>query len=759
MIIIIGLVPGIVCSFFIYSWILDELSYNMHHKNFDNIYRVVEEMNVQNNLMKGIRTPYPVGKALNEDFEEITHNTSFRTDKFTVSCGDVVYNESEFASVDPDFFNIFSFPFITGDPKTALLNPYTVVLTERIASKYFKNENPVGKTLRINHRFDFLVTGIVENPPDNSDIQFDFAANKPFNEGPGPGTTKPWEACMHEIYILTHENTNINDLGNKIENFISKYDPKTRYTLSLDHVSNIHLYRISGDNEPIVYVYIFLITGILVLLISSINYANIFIANMLNGIPDIITKRIFGAKRNNLINQILIESSIYILVAIVLSAIFIELLRPYFNSLVHKNLEFNYGNMSFVAFFVTVFFLVQIFAGLYPALLFSSKRVEKFNQKNTLSKFSGRSKKSLVIIQYVISIALIISTIFISKQLEYIQNKELGFCKDNIIYFRTNRVIKKHLSAFKQDAIKIDGISSVSICRNLPYLINNAAGFLEWEGRDPLNEVQFSFSQIDCDYLNTFEIPLIEGRNFNPDLITDNQDFILNEEAVKRMGINNPIGLKFKMWENEGIVIGVVKNFYSNHFDYEIPPLVLSQHLGGVNYLAVKVQSGQYENTIKRLELIWEKYAPDYPFEYKFMDDSFNKLYRKEAQLVKLFFFFSAITIFISCLGLFGISSIVINQRIKEIGIRKALGASNNSILRMLFIKFIAWIAIAYLIACPIAYWFINNWLNQYEYRTSISLWPFLLAGVISILLTFISIAIFAIGAARKNPVESLRYE
>lgn len=738
---------------------MDELSFDRHHKNFDKIYRVIEETEVQNTIKKGVRTPYPVGKALNEDFEEITHNTCFRTDRFTISYGDVVYNESKFSSVDPDFFSIFSFPLITGNPKTVLINPYSVVLTERMASKYFKNENPVGKTLTINHKYEFLVTGIVKNPPDNSDFQFDFASNNPFNEGPGPSTSKPWGACMSETYILTHENINIHDLENKVENIIKKYDPETRYKIRLEALSNIHLYRISGNNEPIVYIYIFLIAGILVLFISSVNYANIFIASMLNRISDISIKRIFGAKRKNLIYQIFIESAMYVLVALMFSAIFIELVRPYFNSLVRKNLEFSYASVAFISFFILTFFLIQIIAGLYPAILFSSKRIEKFNQKNTLSQFSRRSKKSLVIIQYVISIALITSTIFISKQLQYIQNKELGFCKDNIIYFRTNRAIRNHLDAFKQDALKIDGISSVSICNNLPYLISNAAGYLEWEGRDPLNEVQFSFSRVDCSYLNTFEIPLKAGRNFNPELSTDNQNFILNEEAVKRMGIDNPIGIKFKMWEHEGTVIGVVKDFYSEHFDYKISPLVLSQHLGGLNYLAVKVQSSQYENTIKNLEIIWKKYAADYPFEYKFMDDSFRKLYRKEAQLVKLFFLFSVITIFISCLGLFGISSIVINQRIKEIGIRKALGASNNSILRMLFIKFIAWIVIAYLIACPIAYWFINNWLNQYEYKISISLWPFILAGVISIILTFASIALFAIKAARKNPVESLRYE
>jgi ABC-type antimicrobial peptide transport system permease subunit len=467
---------------------------------------------------------------------------------------------------------------------------------------------------------------------------------------------------------------------------------------------------------------------------------------------------VLGAKRKNLISQVFIESAIYVFVALFFSAIIIELARPFFNHLVQKNLEFSYSSVEFISFFIVVFIFIEILAGLYPALLFSSKRIMKFNQKYYNRKFSDKSKKILVIIQYVISIALIISSIFISKQLQYIQNKELGFNKNNIIYLKINQSIRDHLEAFKQDALKTEGISSITICNPLPHNISNMAGILDWEDRDPLNEVRFSYSCVDCNYLNTFEIPLKEGRNFNCDLATDNQNYILNEEAVRRMGIDNPIGLKFVMWGYEGTVIGVVEDFYSNHFDYEIPPLVLG-HLGGYRYIAVKIQQNRVSNSIKNLEVIWKKYAPDYPFEYEFMDDSFRNLYKQEAQLVRLFFFFSAITIFISCLGLFGISSIVIKQRTKEIGIRKAHGASNSKIIIMLYMKFVRWIIVAFLIACPIAFQFISNWLNQYEYKTSLSFWPFLLAGVISILLTFVSIAIFAIGASRKNPVESLRYE
>lgn len=758
LIIIIGLIPGIVCSFFIYSWILDEVSFDKYHTNFNNIYRVILETEVQSTTEKGISTPYPVGHALKDDFEEIINNTCFRTDGFTISYGNNVYNETKFSSVDPDFFTIFSFSFIAGDPKTVLSNPYSLVLTERMALKYFGTKNPVGKTLTVNHEYEFLVTGIIKNPPSNSDFQFDFVANNPFNEGPGPSTSKPWGACMYRTYILINENADIGDLENRIENIVQKYDPETIYKISLEPFSNIHLYRISGNNQPIVYVYIFLITGLLILFISISNYVNIFIASMLSRIPDMSILKVLGAKRKNLISQILIESAIYIFVALIFSAIIIELARPYFNHLVRKNLEFSYSSVAFVSFFIVVFILIEILAGLYPALLFSSKRIVKFNQKYYNRKFSDKSKKILVIIQYVISITLIISSIFISKQIHYIHNKELGFNKDNIIYLKINKSIRNHLEAFKQDALKSEGISSISVCNPLPHNISNNAGYLVWEGRDPLNEVMFSYACVDCNYLNTFEIPLKEGRDFNSDLATDNQNYILNEEAVRRMGVDNPIGLKFEMWGHEGTVIGVVEDFYSNHFDYEIPPLVLG-HLGGYRYVAVKMQQNKVNKSMKNLELVWIKYTPDYPFEYKFMDDSFLNLYKQEAQLVRLFFFFSAITIFISCLGLFGISSIVIKQRTKEIGIRKAHGASNCNIVIMIYMKFVRWIIVAFLIACPIAFRFINNWLNQYEYRTSISLWPFLLAGVISILLTFVSIAIFAIGAARKNPVESLRYE
>lgn len=759
LIIIVGLLPGIICSFFIYSWILDELSFDKYHKNFNNIYRVIIETEVQNVVEKGISTPYPVGNALKDNVEEITHNTCFRSDEFTISYKDHVYNETGFATVDPDFFTIFSFSFITGDPKSALINPYTVVLTERVALKYFKNENPIGKTLTVNHKYEFLVTGIIKNPPENSDFQFNFAANNPFNEGPGPSTSKPWGACMCRTYILTHENADISTLENRIGNIIQKYDPETIYKLRLEPLSNIHLYRINGNNEPIVYLYIFLITGLLILFISSINYVNIFIASMLSRIHDISVKRILGAKRKNLVYQILIESAIYILIALIFSAIIIELIRPYFNELVHKNLEFNYSSLSFASFFIIVFLLIEIMAGLYPALLFSSKRIEKFNQNNILSNFSVKSKKVLVIVQYVISISLIISTIFISKQLRFILNKDLGFCKENIIYFKTNQPVRNHIDVFKQDALNIPGIASVSICNNLPFFISNSAGNLDWEGHDPVNEVTFSFSRIDCDYLNTFEIPIIAGRNFRSDLTTDYQNFILNKEAVKRMGIENPIGLKFRMWGHEGKVIGVVNNFYSDHFEYEIQPVVLSQNLGGLNYIAIKVQPKNIHKTIEKLREVWREFAPDYPFEYQYMSDAFNNMYKKESLLVQLFFIFSVITIFISCLGLFGISSIIIDQRTKEVGIRKVLGASNGNIFGLLYKKFAGWVIIAFLFACPIAYLFIKNLLHQYQYRISLSFWPFIIAGILSVILALISIIIFAIRATKRNPVESLRYE
>jgi len=772
---IAGLALGIACCLLILFWVQDELSFDRFHENADHLYRLVEDLNFEGRTLHIARTPSAVAPALLEEIPDVVNAAIYLpAPSLLVTHGENNFYENGIAFVSPSFLEMFTFSFIKGNQDSALKDLSSIVITDEAAEKYFGGEDPIDRTLRINNKQDFIVRGVLENVPQNSHLKFDvllpFAALENMGEDAGirwKPVMENWGVNFYFSYIQVAENTDIHALDSKIVDFIKEHSSITSTELHVQPIKKIHLFSNLvadvEDNGSIKHVYIFSIIAFFVLFIACINFMNLTTAHAARRAKEVGMRKISGAKRGQIINQFLGESLFLSFFSLIFAVCIVFVFLPAFNSLSGKELAFDAGNsLGIFLILIVITTTTGILAGSYPAFFLSS-----FQPINILGK-SGKTaqrkmifRRFLVIIQFSLSIFLIIATFIVHDQLHFIQNSPLGFDRDHVVSIRLRGETAQSFPAVKEELLKNPQILSVTAANQLPTHILYSLTGAYWEGKDPKDDVLFHFVTVDYDFIQTLNLQLVEGRAFSKEFQSDQTAaFILNEKAAEYIGKESVVGEAFGFFGRRGRIIGVVKNFHFDNFYNEIKPLVLLYEApSSDNFLIARISGDDISKNVAVMEEAWNKTIPFYPFELNFLDDEFNRQYRAEKRMGRLFNSFTFLSVFIASLGLFGLVSFMANQRTKEIGIRRVVGASVADIVKILTKEFILLVGIANLIAWPAAYFFMGKWLDNFVFRTHIQMWMFLYAALIAFAIAFLSVSYKTIKAATANPVDSLRYE
>lgn len=783
-----GLTVGITCCLLITLYITNELSYDKYNKNAENIYRVertfLNEETGALSLELGAVAP-PFAPLLKNDFKDIKYITSvFPEGTTSVRYNDKIFNESDTYFIDENFAKIFDVKVIKGNAAKALTEPFSVMLSEEIAKKYFGNEDPIDKVLRMDQQFSCKVTGVYKALPANAhlhpQIMLSFNTLKDSAVYGEKQLQTRWDNNSFFVYMLLPPSYDFKKLEAQLPAFLNRHignnsDPKHKTSnwtsLSLRKLTDIHLHSHKDseieENGDIKRVYIFSAIALFILLIACINYMNLSTARSALRAKEIGIRKVAGAGKPELILQFLSESVLFCIIATSLSFILTWAALPSLNSL--SGQAFSMQNLFTPVILIPLMimpFVVGILSGLYPAVFMSSfKPARVLKGLVKVGKGGVSMRKVLVVAQFSISIILIISTAVVFQQLQYMQNKSLGFNKDQIITINNNSGLDNTYEAFKTALLSNAAIQKVARSSRIPSgrLLDSQGSQIEISDSMAPTKADIKYVRADQDFVPAYKVKIVAGRNFSTAYGTDSASYIINESAVKALGLPTSeaaIGKRFSYGDRKGQIIGVANDFNFESLHQRIIPLVFYMADGLNNYgrISIKV-SGNMTAALAHVQATWKQYLPEVPFEYSFLDDRFANLYKSEKQQQSIFTIFSCIAIFIACLGLFGLSAFTITQRVKEIGIRKVLGASVSSIVQLISKDFLLLVAVAAVIAFPLAWYAMYQWLQDFAYRVSVSLWVFAAAAIIAVVIAFVTISIQAIKAAVANPVKSLRNE
>ncbi len=774
---ILGLTLGLTVSFLIILYIFNELSYDRFHKDSGRIYRIAIEGKLGEMPLNVAVTPGALGHTLKRELPEIEDYTVF----FHVGgsqllrAGEKKFYDSHMIYADTSFFRIFTFNMIYGNPAEALKAPRSVVLTESVARKYFGDANPVGEILRLNNQTNLTVTGVINDPVEETHLAFNLLTSfQTLVEERGPGILDDWGDMMYYTYLKLKPGIEPKSFEAKISDFLNKYagenmeEENIEMHPYLQPVRDIHLKsNLIGEIRPngdMSYIYILSFIAIGILLIAGMNFMNLSTARSSNRAMEVSVRKLMGARREQLIYQFLGESVFLSLLSLVFALALIEILLPAFNQITGKNISINYlENWRLMLSFGLIALLVGIFSGSYPALFLSTFKPVRILKSRLHSGGSNKTMRNvLVFVQFTISAGLIVSTLIIYRQLNYIREKRLGFDKDNVItIFLRNEEIKKNAVVLKENITALPGIEAASLASSVPGMSLSGASYYP-EGF--MNEPWLIFNfDSDEDFVDkTLKMELIKGRNFSLDFPSDSSAVIINETLMKKLGWEEPLGRTIKSNDDNRKafhVIGVVKDFHYRSFHELIGPTMILYKRNLPGFLVVRLTAGEKEKTLQSIATAWNKLNPELPFDYEFIDQSFQELYSSERKLGALFIYLTLFAIFIASLGLLGLASYTAEQRTKEIGIRKSMGASIFEVSRMLSVEYLRLILISNIIAWPLSYYLMELWLRDFSYRTGIPLWAFPLTGILTLLPALIIINIQTIRTAAANPVNALRYE
>ncbi len=763
---IAGLAIGLACCLLITIWVLDELSYDRFHENAANLYRVEEDQHYSGRIFYVYVTPYPLGPALKAEIPEIMDATRVVwTGGVLFKYEDNTFFEDNGRAVDPSFLKMFTYPLLKGDKKTALDSPYSLLITEDLAEKYFGEDDPINKVVTLNNQHAFTVTGILENIPHNSYLQFDFLI--PYEILKSSGQTREQDFGTNSIYTFVQlpDGTPVESANQKIFGFIRTKVPESRTDLRLMPFTKLHLHEYFGYEKgagTIQYVYIFSVIAFIVLLIACINFMNLSTARSANRAKEVGLRKVVGAVKGHLVRQFYGESVVYAFIALVFAVGIVTLLLPAFSNLSGKELSWSVAGIATV---LTGLAGITLFAGLvagsYPAMFLSAFQPAKVLKGGVWSGSGGaRFRRVLVVIQFALSILLIIGTAVVYQQLNYIKTMRLGWDKEHLVYIPLRADTKKSYNALKQELVQNPQILNVTGTSQLPTHISSNSGGAQWEGKDPELQILIGFNAVDFDFPETLKIEMAEGRSFDKEYTSDHsQSWIINEEVAKLMDKDSVIGERFSHVGVDGTIIGVMKNFHYQILRNKIEPLAIVVDQDSLNYMIIRIPPEDVSSSLGFIENTWRRIIPTYPFEYRFMDDRYDMMYRSEERIGTLLRYFAVLAVFVACLGLFGLASFMAEKRTKEIGIRKVLGASIAQITRLLCKEFFLLVLVANVIAWPAAYFIMRKWLQSYAYRVDLGYFAFIGAMLLALFVAILSVGYQAIRAARANPAISIRYE
>ncbi|MCF8229660.1 MAG: ABC transporter permease [Bacteroidales bacterium] len=759
---ILGLAIGFAVFILIMLFVKDQYSYDKFNKKIDRIYR----MEYEDWALLGTIYPEMVWREFPEVVDFVRFNTFNKT--ALVNYGEKQLRVNNFVFADTSIVNIFTLDFIEGDPANALKDPFSVVLTESAAKQIFGDQNPIGKIIEYENKWDFKVSGIIHDL-EKSHIEIGLLANfialKSIYDD--PEFFKRQGNWNYPAYLLLSENTNVDALTQKIRKYFATQ-------LRWEHENETPEFRlrplkevyfeteIDAENTKqgnLQFVRIFLAVAIFILLIACINFINLSTAKSALRAKEIGVRKVVGSDRKKLIFQFLTETLIISFVALLFALVFVEIMMPFFRDMLNTQIQLSF-NPLLILLMIGGVLLIGILAGIYPAFYLTSvKAVSVISGEQNKGRKGATFRKVLIILQFSISIIMLIGTLVVYSQLNYVKQKKLGFEKEHILHLNLNRDIKKNLKSFNDRLENLAGVEKVAYTSQIP-------GYITWTENletESGEQVSFRFAPVDPDYIPILGIEMAEGRNFNEDMESDLEEkYIINETAAKAFGWENPVGHAFdnSYWDR-GKVIGVAKDFHFKSLHNKIEPLVLRWIPKWHRTVLIRINEGALPEVLSQIEKEWKSMTKEFPFEYKFLDESFDKLYRSEQRFGKIFIYFSALAIFVACLGLFGLASFFSMQRTKEIGIRKVLGAETPGLLAMLIKDFTKWVLLANIIAWPLAYLWMDKWLHNFAYRKEMLdfYWVFIVAGAVSLLIAILTVSWKSIQSAKANPADALKYE
>lgn len=782
---ITGLAIGITCCVLIMMYVQDELSYDRYNTNFDQIYRVLHAYRNAKDVDKNsAATPEqyqvwgnaPTAPALIADFPEIKKTVQFTSpNTFLLQYGDKHFQEEGMVFTDSTAFDVFSWKLLAGNPKQALVAPNSIVLTKSLAQKYFGDQNPVGKMLRVENQETFTVTGMMEDVPANSHLSFQALVSMSTFIKWRPEIFNAWGYIDFYTYFLLAPHTDIKALEAKIPDYVARHYPTDNndiYTVAFEPLSAAYLHskaqRQPGPTGNLSNVYIFSVIGLFMLLIACINFVNLSTARSMERAREVGVRKAVGAYQQGLIYQFLTESILIAFAAVLLSVILIILALPFISEISGKPLTYSLLlSWKITPVLILMPFLLGLLAGSYPAWVLSRFRpVEVLKGQFRSSNKGIALRRGLVVVQFSLSVALIAGTMIVYSQLRHMRSHSLGFRQDQmlVIDYGGDQKVNESVEAIKAKLAENPAVQSIAASRAIPGdFYPNGTTSIESRSGDMKSENPGMY-EIDYDFVPVYEMKIAAGRAYSRSFPADAEgSLLINEAAMKQYGYSNPeeiIGKRFEQWGRNGTIIGVVKDFNYQSLHKKVEPLAMRMAPpSSLNKLSLRVKTDHLSKTLKELEQTWSSLVPHRPFLYSFLDQSFNRQYKQDARFGELFAAFAGLTIFIACLGLFGLATYTTEQRVKEIGVRKVMGASVANIVTLLSSDFVKLVLISILIATPAIWWAMQEWLQGFAYHVTIQWWMIGTAGVLSVVTALLTVSLLAVKAALMNPVKALRSE
>ncbi|HVW15148.1 MAG TPA: ABC transporter permease [Mucilaginibacter sp.] len=766
---ILGLALGMACSILILLWVQNELSIDNYHTNGRNLYAIIERQYYDNKVTGQYNVPGVLANEMKKVFPDVKYATGMEIgDQNTFQVGEKIL-KLEGGAADSDVFKMFSYKLLEGKPQTALNTPSSIAISRKMAEEFFGSAHAaIGKSIRYENKQDFNITAVFENLPENSSSKFDYLVNW-FQYLKENEWAKDWGNNGPIAYIQLRPDANPAAFDKKITHFMdayNKYQTKAfREQLGIQKFGEVYLHsdlkdgKVSGGR--IEYVQLFTIVAVFILLIACINFMNLTTARSVKRSREIGVRKVVGAVRPVLIRQFIGEAILLTFLSVIVAIALVTVLLPVFNSITEKQIAYPFTHLTFWFGLILLTIITGFIAGSYPALFLSSfSPVTVLKGTLKLSSGSVWFRKILVIFQFSMSIILIIGTIVISKQVNYIQTKNIGFDRENLLYVPLEGDLPAKYETFKNEALNMPGIKDVSRMTSTPVNIGSSTIGVNWDTKDPNLNVMFSQTAVGYDFVKTMGLKMAQGRDFSQGYGTDTTNYLINETALARLPYKDPIGRNFTMWGKKGKIVGIIKDFHFNSLHNPIYPLVV--HLDAkadFGNIIIRTKPGQTTEAIASIEKLCKELNPKFTVSYQFADLQYKKMYDNEQVVSKLSDAFAALGIFISCLGLLGLAMFTAEQRTKEIGIRKVLGASVGSLFTLLSREFVILVIISLIIATPFAWWAMSKWLLNYQYGIHIEWWIFALAGVLAIAITLITVSFQATKAALMNPIKSLRSE
>jgi len=766
---IFGLALGMACSVLILLWVQNELSVDAYHVNGPRLYTVIERQYYDGKVVGQYSLPGVLADQLKKDIPEVQLATGFESgEKNTFQVGNKILKiEGAFAGAD--LFKMFSYPLLQGKAETALSTISDMAISRKMAEDFFGSpQAAIGKTIKYENKQSFTVTAVFENLPQNSSIKFEYVINW-FQYLKENDWAKSWGNNGPSAFVMLRGDAKPALVDKKLTHYLDAYNKEQskgfREELGIQKYSDVYLHADLSSGKPdggrIEYVNIFILVAIFILLIACINFMNLTTARSVKRAKEIGVRKVVGAVRGVLIRQFIGEAVLLTFIAVVVALLLVTVLLPTFNSVTQKQIDYPFASLSFWFWLVLITAITGLVSGSYPALFLSAFNPTKV-LKGSVKMSSGANwfRKGLVVFQFILSVVLIIGTIVVSKQVNFIQTRNLGYDRENLIYIPLEGDLTAKYELFKDMALKGQGVQMVTRITNTPTNFGSSTIGVNWDGKDPNSKVMFTQVSVGYDFTPTLKLKMASGRDYSRAFATDTNNYIINEVAAKKIGYANPINKPLTMWGKNGRIVGVVKDFHFRSLHEPIQPLIIRLRENEVyGNIMVRTKPGQTKQALATVEKLCKTLNPEFTFTYSFSDEAYQKLYNNEQIVSSLCNAFAFLAIFISCLGLLGLAMFTAEQRVKEIGIRKVLGASLGSLFALLSKEFLILVIVALGIASPLAWWLMRMWLEGYSYRTTIDWWVFALSAVLAILIALITVSFQSAKVALLNPVKNLRSE